>query len=165
MQINAVRKYRMINKTPIPQHKRLVQFILFALIIASLQGCFLNPVIGPGYEVDLSVKDPNFRREYTAPLEEIGIREGFVKSHTAEHNERYAIYYHHGADKKYELIGIIISYDPKNELLRVLVLNDWEGQKMKDEIDRVADSYILTLSQLYGKENLRVVRRRTGPPM
>jgi hypothetical protein len=47
----------------------------------------------------------------------------------------------------------------------MVIMNDRTGQKMKEEIYRLADLYIATMSQAYGKEKLRVVRERTGPPM
>jgi hypothetical protein len=50
--------------------------------------------------------------------------------------------------------------------LRVLISNHWKGQDpaLKQEIERLADVFYKELSARFGKENMKIERRRTGPP-
>jgi hypothetical protein len=137
---------------------------ILALAFVALQSCILYPIAGPGYWTSIEVKDPNFRRENTTPLEEIAVREHFVMVKSVEEPDWYCIYYYSSKDE-HRLLGVWISYHQKEQSLRVVVMNDWTGQKMKEEIERVADLYTDAMSRTYGKENLRTIRKRTGPPM
>ena len=138
--------------------------ILMALTFVALQGCILYPIAGPGYWISIEVQDPNFRRENSAQLEEIAVREHFAMMKSAEEPDWYSTYYDSSNDD-YRLLQVMISYHQKDQSLRVVVMNDWTGQRMKEEIERVADLYIDAMGRTYGKENLRVLRKRIGPPM
>jgi hypothetical protein len=89
------------------------RLIILVLLTLSLQGCFLNPIMGPGYWVSIEVTDPNFLRENMSQFDQIAIREQFKKVKTAEETNWYCDYYHYDSSEKYKSLEIMMSYDKK----------------------------------------------------
>lgn len=146
-------------------------FIGYSVVLI-LYGCFLHPVIGPGYSVDIKVdNNETLKVRDIKFLEDIIAAENFIERRITGSDSRECIYY--VKDKPQIQVGYC--YDREKDLvndtqgirnLRVLVSNNWKGQnpELKQEIDRLTDIFYKKLSNRFGKENIQIERRRTGPP-
>ena len=143
---------------------QLILLAMLILLVASVESCLLYPIAGPGYAISIEVNDPNFKKRNTAQFEEIAFRENFYLSQLAQETDWYCIYYRSSVEE-YKLLTVWISYHKNEHSLNVVVMNDWTGQKMKEEIERIADLYIAAMAETYGMENVKVLRQRIGPPM
>ena len=154
-------------------HRNILYCGLLIFLATANHGCLLNPVIGPGYIVIIEIKDANFEIEKNIePFEKLALTENFRKTHIHQDNNWSTYYYRRDltdpkySDLHYKFITIYLSYDNNEEVFSVYVMNDRGGQQemIKNEIDRIVGRYIDLLSQHYSRENVIVLRKRTGPP-
>jgi hypothetical protein len=132
-----------------------------------LYGCFLHPIIGPGYSVDMKVTDnETLKIKDVKFIEDIITNESFHERRVTGSDKRECIYY--VKDKPQIQVGYC--FDRYNtqfiKNVRVLISNHWKGQEpiLKQEINRLSDLFYNELSGRFGKENIQIKRRRTGPP-
>jgi len=61
-------------------------------------------------------------------------------------------------------IGLIIEHYKKDGRMGLTVENVLEGhnKNLKDEIDKISSKYIKVLSDIYGNDNVKIARGRTG---
>lgn len=149
----------------------LVPFVGWFLVLI-LHGCFLHSSIGPGYAVDIKVTESGTRTIKDIKfLEDVAKTEGFGGKRVSSYDKWECIHF----IKDTPQIQVGFCYDIEQNLthavqgvrnLRLLVSNDWQGQKpaLKQEIDRVGEVFYKELSARFGKENVKMERRRTGPP-
>lgn len=158
---------------------------LYALLILImglfLHGCPLYPVAGPGYAIDIRVVTSGvIDKEHIAHLEAVAATEKFVGKRISLSGNRTCLYFGRDLDEpkfrhlNYRFVDLGYCYDRESSLtvdqglrnLRVFIDNVWEGQKppIKEEIDRLGDVFYGELAAKLGKENVRIERRRTGPP-
>jgi hypothetical protein len=160
--------------------KRHVYLFALLIIVVASNGCFMHSAIGPGYTVDIMVVDSQAAAfADITHLEEIAIDENFDKRSSSP-DKRECLYFGrdlneaHFGHLAYKFIILGICYDKANltgttqsvRNLRVFLNNDWQGQEptIKQEIDRLGEVFYKELSDRFGKENVRMERRRTGPP-
>jgi len=153
----------------------------FLIIVLLLNGCFLHPVLGSGYIVDIKVlEDITIEDKDIAQLQQIAKTEKFISKQTPSPDKRECLYFGNDLEASkfrhlnYRFIVLGYCYDKGKSSdtdkvlgnLRVLIYNDWEGQDsvLKQEIDRLGDVFYGELAAKFGRANVKIERRRTGPP-
>ncbi len=168
-----------------PVTRRAVHISLIAGIFLILYGCFLHPVIGPGYTLSVSVADAaHLKLEDIDFLDHVAVKEGFGQRRPASLSDEWeCIHYVRDLNEpqfqhlqQYKFITLGWCYDfvkgQSSDIKRnikhfnVGIDNDWVGQDptIKQEIDRLGDVFYKALVERFGKENVKIERRRTGPP-
>lgn len=167
---------------------RVIKKAVFLCLLSGIPlvncGCLLNPIIGSGYAVSISVLDA--ARLKVADIEflnHLAADERFGSRRVSSSSNRWeCIHYYKDLDEprfrhlqRYKFISLGYCYDFLQPLadtrgsikqFYVTITNDWEGQEpsIKQEIDRLGDTIYKELTARFGKENVKVERRRTGPP-
>jgi hypothetical protein len=156
-----------VERSRKPPHYPLLIGFLF------LNGCFLDPVIGPGYLARMEVTDSDCTKgDNFEALGQVAAVEGFKKIQSHQDNERHAYYYIRNLNEleyrsvRHRFIQIWFSCGYKDSSLIVTVMNDWDGQQpaLKVEIDRLSDRYVEIWKQRAGEGAVKEIRKRTGPP-
>lgn len=150
----------------------ITRVILTVLIIAmALNGCFLHSAVGPGYAVDIKVSSDRLLKIADIKfIENIVTTEAFHGKRITPSDKRECVHF----VKDTPQIQVGYCYDKTKTLsdgdgiknFRLLISNDWKGQEssLKQEIDRLGDVFYKELADRFGKENVKLERRRTGPP-
>jgi hypothetical protein len=150
--------------------------ILFVLFGA--WGCLLQPLIGPGYSVDIEVSNKVAPERKDIDLIEEELRtKGFVRKTINTSGDRTCLVEFKSLSQSTDIpsrvdgISLLICFVAKEDTrsvrdLRVSIYNDLHGQApgFKDEINRMAEVVHQQWGPLYGKENITVRKSRTGPP-
>ena len=134
----------------------------YALLIGllSCNGCFLDPIIGPGYFVRMEVTNSGCTKgDNFEALEQVAAVEGFKRIQSHQDNEWHAYYYIRNLNEveyrsiSHRFIQVWFSCDYKVSSLKVTIMNDWDGQQapVKVEIDRLSDRYVEILKRRYGE--------------
>jgi hypothetical protein len=161
-----------------------VYVCLFAIILLTQHGCILYPIVGPGYTVSISVSDdarPKLRDiEF---LHNVALREGFSNWRRSSLSDEWeCMLYHRDLDEsrfsdlqenKFIDLGYCYDFQQLSGEMKqnitdfyVNISNDRAGQEplIKQEIDRLAELFYKELEIRFGKENIKIENRRTGPP-
>lgn len=165
--------------------KNAIYICLFLAIILLLTGCILTPIIGSGYTVSISVRDDVHPKVADIEfLDKVAENERFANRRISSSptGNRDCVHYYRDLEssqfqhlQRYKFISLGYCYDFQQPLadtkqniepFYVNIANDWAGQdsSIKQEIDRLADIFYRELSNRFGKENIKIKRRRTGPP-
>ncbi len=146
--------------------------VFFLVMFLLLNGCFLNSVIGPGYAVDIEVSDiVGLKYNDIRFIDDIIANEEFTVKRVTPSDKSECV--HFAKDSPPVQVGYC--YDIKRfsddtiqgiRNFGLLVSNDWEGKEpaIKQEIDRLGDVLYKALADRFGKENVKIERRRSGPP-
>lgn len=152
-------------------NKYTVFFVLLPATII-LNGCLLHSSIGPGYAVDIKVADNK-----TLTINDINFFDEIV-TYCGFSNKRVT------SSDKWECANFIrdspqvqvgYCYDRVQHMpnsiqgiahLKLVISNDWKGQEptLKEKIDSFGDIFYKKLIDRFGKENVRIEKRRTSPP-
>ncbi|MHB8968804.1 MAG: hypothetical protein ACYC57_11210 [Thermoleophilia bacterium] len=144
----------------------------------------MHPLTGPGYIVYISVLDNTYLKNTDIEFMDITAKnEQFSNRRmTSLSNNRECINYSKDLDgpkyqhlQQYKFLALGWCYDlgePAGETQRninhfhIIIANDWSGQEptIRQEIDSLAEVFYKKLIVKFGKENVKMERRRTGPP-
>lgn len=160
--------------------KNILLLCLISLLIL-LTGCgvLLSSRFGPGYFIDIDIRDnAALSNDDIVYLEMIAQREQFNRVKEVKlSNEEMIVYYYRELKESsfnkiyHKAIDIDFIYykkeGDKNKVLKeIKILNDAEGysEPLKTEIDRIAKLFEDALKERIGAEYVRIERARTGPP-
>lgn len=152
-------------------NKHRIAFVLLSTAIV-LNGCLLHYSIGPGYNVYIKVADNKILTTNDVNFFDETITAcGFInKRITPSDTWECANFI-----RDHPQIQVGYCYDKGQHMpnsiqnisrLRFVIGNDWKGQepKLKEEIDNFGDVFYEKLIARFGKENVKIENRRTGPP-
>lgn len=162
--------------------ERTARVGLFAAILATLFGCVMNPIIGPGYAISISVENVRFKEDIEF-LDRTVANEGFGGRYVSSspgkwkcvHYDRQldGAKYQHLQKSKFISLGYCYDFgaalpDTKRQMKHfyIDISNDAAGQDaaIKQEIDRLGEVFYKDFVNRFGKENVKVERRRTNLP-
>ncbi len=165
--------------------KKSAQLWMISFTLLMLYGCFLYPVSGPGYTVTVSVLDAAHLKVVDVEfLDYVAVKEGFEQRRVTASSDKW-VCIHRERDlteprfqhlQQYKFITLGWCYDflegqqPDSKIyikqFYVNIANVWQGQEpaIKQEIDRLGDVFYKALADRFGKENVKIERRRSGPP-
>lgn len=151
---------------------RPIYVVVFSVMAFLLNGCFLHPVSGPGYAVSIKVTDVvGLKSNDIKFIEDIVASEGFTGKRVTPSDKWECI--HFIKDSPQVQVGYCYdraqtSTDAIQSIknFRLSVSNDWKDQEptLKQEIDKLGDVFYRELAAKFGKENVEIESRRTGPP-
>lgn len=161
------------HRTKYAPRAAVILFVLFGT-----WGCLLQPLIGPGYSVDIEVSNKIAPERKDIDLIEKELRtKGFVRKTVNTSGDRTCLVEFKSLSQPTDIpsrvdgISLLICFVVKEDTrsvrnLRISIYNDLHGQapEFKDEINRMAEFVHQQWSPRYGKENIIVRKSRTGPP-
>lgn len=161
-----------------------VYVFLFLAILLTQDGCIFSSIVGPGYSVSISVSDDaHLDLGDIEFLHNVALSEGFGNwRRSSPPDQLECVNYYRELDEpkfkdlqRYKFIHLGYCYylqqpsvqtKPNIKAFYLRISDDRAGQEplIKHEIDRLAGVFYKELETRFGKENLKMENRRTGPP-